>query len=77
MKFVDAIVAGYSQYVRLESDEIARLPDAVRGFGLIVDAWTAVFMPTTLGRIVRGRLGKWYVANAVASRAQQVLRSSL
>jgi len=57
-------------------DEIARLPDAIRGFGLILDCWTAVFRPQALERIVKGRLAKWYVAMSTGARAQRLLRSS-
>jgi len=74
-KLVDAIVEGYSEHIRLERDEIKRLPDAVRGFGLIVDSWTAVFMPKTVERIAKGRLAKWYVANVIAAHAQRKMGS--
>jgi Ser/Thr protein kinase RdoA (MazF antagonist) len=76
-KLVDAILAGYSEHIQLEPDEIERLPDAVRGFGLIVDAWTAVFMPKTVERVAKGRLAKWYVANLISTHAQKALSGKM
>jgi Ser/Thr protein kinase RdoA (MazF antagonist) len=74
-KLVGAIVEGYRRHVRLQPDEIARLPDAIRGFGFIIDCWAAVFRPHALERIVRGRVMKWYVAKTVAARAMEHLRA--
>src|SRR5262249_49119547 len=73
LDLVDDIVDGYRTHVQLDQNEIARLPDAIRGFGLIVDCWTAVFRPKAVARIVKGRIAKWYVASMIAGRAQERL----
>ncbi len=47
-RLVEAIIDGYGRHIQLEPEEIARLPDAIRGFGMIVDCWSAVFRPRSL-----------------------------
>src|SRR5262249_3893941 len=54
-KVIRAIVEGYTKHVRLEAEEVDRLPDAIRGFSLIIDSWTAIFRPKMLERIMSGR----------------------
>jgi Ser/Thr protein kinase RdoA (MazF antagonist) len=73
LNLVDDVVDGYRTHVQLNTDEIARLPDAIRGFGLIVDCWTAVFRPKAVARVVKACIAKWYVASMIAARAQERL----
>jgi Ser/Thr protein kinase RdoA (MazF antagonist) len=42
-KLVEAVVSGYQSGIRLTDEELARLPDAVRTFPLVLDCWAIVY----------------------------------
>jgi Ser/Thr protein kinase RdoA (MazF antagonist) len=73
LALVDAIVAGYVSHVRLEPEELARLPGAVRAFGLVLDCWMATQYPQLLATVVSGLADKREQAEAIAARARAAL----
>jgi Ser/Thr protein kinase RdoA (MazF antagonist) len=71
LECVDAAVAGYSQHVILDDDELDRLPPLLEAFRTILDAWCLLFIPgTSIGEVGASRAQTHQRANAIAERAR-------
>lgn len=76
-RWVDALVAGYQEYVTLEPEELDRLPGAMVLHGLVLQAWGVAFrgaMPSTvLSWLARERAA----LDLVGERVREAFRKDL
>lgn len=67
---VDAVMRGYRQHVTLEAEERERLPDAIRGFGLVLACWGIVYFGSSPHSVVAGLAAGRTLASTIAGRAR-------
>ena len=69
-RLVDAVVAGYRSHVTPTDDELARLPDSVRAFPLVLDCWGVMYWDAPPQPILAKLDQSKRFAQAVATRAR-------
>ena len=70
---VDAFCRAYRRHIVLDEAELARLASALRSHGLVIDAWTAVFVPTRVSDILKKIRHTAHAADVVAGRMRENL----
>jgi Ser/Thr protein kinase RdoA (MazF antagonist) len=70
---IGAAVDGYRSRIDLDADELGRLVDAVRGFGLVLNCWGIVFFGTPPSHVVLGLPFARSAAEAVAAATRRAL----
>jgi Ser/Thr protein kinase RdoA (MazF antagonist) len=71
LNLVDAVVAGYRAHVALESDELARLPDSIRAFELILACWGIIYWGAPPTRTLQGVASARERSAAIAVRVRE------
>ena len=74
LEFVVAVAARYRERVSPTDDELDRLPDAVRGRALTIDAWSAAHGRLTWSEAVRRLDRAEATAERIAARARAAFR---
>jgi Ser/Thr protein kinase RdoA (MazF antagonist) len=70
---VEPIIDGYRSHVRLDDEELARLPDSIRGFALILACWGIVCWGAPAAQVVQSIAPATQHAMAVAAKVRDVL----
>ena len=71
LRLVDVAVSHYRRHLGLESDELSRLPSAIRARPLILDCWLYCVGRRTLAEVTRELEARRPVAERIAARAIQ------
>lgn len=71
LTLVDAFCRAYARHVELEPRELERLADALRGHSLLIDAWSAVFVPARVREIAANVRQNRRRAAIVAARVRE------
>ncbi len=74
---VDAVVAGYRSHVRLDAEELARLPDALRRPALVLDCYQFCAGAKTLQQTADGVPAMSRLAQAITARAREAFDEAL
>lgn len=69
LRRTDAVIAGYRSHVRLGAEELARLPEAIAAFGLIIDCWSFLFQQVPIREVAHSLAAQKDLAHAAAERA--------
>ena len=75
-QLVEAVVAGYRQHVTPADDELARLPDSVRAFPLVLDSWSVVHWGAPPQPILSKLDASKRFAESVAATARQAFAAA-
>jgi Ser/Thr protein kinase RdoA (MazF antagonist) len=71
---VDAIAGRYREHVSLTDEELDRLPDAIRGFGVVLAGWGLLNMPAYGAQQVASLDADRETAERIAERVREVVR---
>lgn len=73
LALIDALVEGYAAHIRLQDEELERLPRALVGFPLILDTWMFLFRRAPLDQLFRRLDIHRARADAIAARTRSAL----
>lgn len=71
LDYVNAAVAGYRHHVQLGDDELARLPDLMEAFPIVLDCWSFLFQKVPLWDMAARRSAGRTRARVVAARVAE------
>jgi Ser/Thr protein kinase RdoA (MazF antagonist) len=75
-RLVDAVVAGYREYVSLESEELDRLPGAMVLHGLVLQAWGVAFRGAMPSSVLTWLSKERELAELVAERTREAFQKN-
>jgi Ser/Thr protein kinase RdoA (MazF antagonist) len=70
-QLIEAVVAGYRPYVTPTDDELDRLPDSVRAFPLVLDAWGVIYWAASPRAVLDKLDASKRFADSVAAHARR------
>jgi Ser/Thr protein kinase RdoA (MazF antagonist) len=74
LDLVDAIAGRYREHVSLTDEELDRLPDAIRGFGVILAGWGLLNMPAYGAQQVASLDADRDMAERITARVRTIVR---
>lgn len=74
MDLVEAVMVSYASHVSLTEEELDRLPDAIRGFGVVLAGWYAVNVPSMAAQKVNELAGDRTLAEQIGARVKELVR---
>jgi Ser/Thr protein kinase RdoA (MazF antagonist) len=73
MDLVDVVAGRYHEHISLTEEELTRLPDMIRGFGVVLAGWGLLHMPAFAAQQVASLGADREMAERIAARVREVM----